>query len=263
MRFATRRAISVALALALGCAARSGPLEVRYPGFRFPADTFAFANQTIWEYQVDAANGRLSWYRREPRPAFALRCGSVARAARQFYVSARFDPTLPPVNEASYARLVHAVLRTDPRDHDATPVVIPGYPDLRTFSAAHDTLVREALGGPLPSYLQRGNWRMIFPFDARHQERLAQRLRRALARGWPPIVHVLRYPQLTINHMVLVYAADETPTRIVFRAYDPNDAERPIVLTFDRFARVFSYSTTPYFPGGPVKVYEVYDGLLF
>jgi hypothetical protein len=74
---------------------------------------------------------------------------------------------------------------------------------------------------------------------------------------------VLRYPELTLNHLVLVYDAEETPAEIRFRAYDPNDAARPVLLTYDRAARMFTYAATPYFPGGPVKAYEVYCGLFY
>ena len=103
---------------------------------------------------------------------------------------------------------------------------------------------------------------MIFPFPAIHQRRLAAQLLTSLARGWPPIVHVLRYPELTINHLVVVFDAEETPAEIRFRTYDPNDATRAVTLTYDRATRAFSFARTPYFPGGPVKAYEVYDGML-
>jgi hypothetical protein len=187
----------------------------------------------------------------------------MARVARQFYAGARFDPAAPRVDEATYARLVRAVLATDPRRAAAGRIVIPAYPDLRSFSRAHEALLKEVMAGPWQSYLQRGNWRMIFPFPASHQERLAKRLLASLARGWPPIVHVLRYPDLIINHMVLVYDAEETPTEIRFQLYDPNDAARPVLLTYDRAARAFSLAATRYFPGGPVKAYDVYHGLVY
>jgi hypothetical protein len=66
-----------------------------------------------------------------------------------------------------------------------------------------------------------------------------------------------------MNHMVVVYAAEETPAEMRFLAYDPNNASAPIVLTYDRVARRFSYPRTLYFPGGPVRVYEIYDGWLY
>jgi hypothetical protein len=254
----------LALTLVLGCLPRSTVVADSAEGrFRFPEDAFAFSNETIWKYTVDPASGGVSWYRRERRPAFALRCATLARAARQFHFGARFEPAAPVGDASTYERLVRAVLRTDPRRSPATRVVIPGYADLRSFSAAHEVLLKAALAGPWQSYMQRGNWRMIFPFTAWHQKRLAERLLEALARGWPPVVHVLRYPELTINHLVLVFAAEETPAEIRFQCYDPNDAARPVVLTYDRAARVFSLSMTEYFPGGPVKAYDVYDGIFY
>jgi hypothetical protein len=97
----------------------------------------------------------------------------------------------------------------------------------------------------------------------RHQEGVVDELRSSLARGWPPIVHVLRYPNLVVNHLMLAYDAEETQTEVRFRLYDPNDATRPVILTWDRGARTFALEATPYFPGGFVKAYEVYDGLVF
>jgi hypothetical protein len=236
-----------------------------HAAFRFPEDAFAFANQTIWEWGLDPRTGTAGWSRREPAPDFALRCGNMARAARQFSVHARFDPAAPRGEPEAYRGLVREVMARDPRrmTPSADPVVIPGYADLRGFSADHEALLKDALRGPWRSYVQRGNWRMIFPFTARHQRRVAERLVASLARGETPIVHVLRYPRLTLNHMLLVFAAAETPGEVRFSAYDPNEAERPLVITYDRGARVFSYPQTRYFGGGPVRVYEIFDGLLY
>ena len=261
-RGAGRGVHALLFALVLGCGVRRPEPAIGRAPFRFPDDAFAFANETVWEYDIDPATSRVRWRERDPAPAFSLRCGTIARAARQFYAGARFDSSAPVVDEATYRRLVRDVLRTDPRGPGERRVVIPGYPDLRSFSAAHEALTKAALAGPWQTYLQRGNWRMIFPFTGRHQRRLAATLLASLARGWPPIVHVLRYPRLTINHLVVVVAAEETPAEIRFRTYDPNDAAETVTLTYDRATRAFSFGRTPYFPGGPVKAYEVYDGLL-
>lgn len=255
--------VAVATLLALGCAVPSrGPAP---EPFRFPDDAFAFANETVWEYRLESQTRRMTWSRREPTPEFSLRCGNMVRAARQFRVHARFDATRPMAAPDEYRRLTQEVMRRDPRRQDggADPVVLPGYTDLRTFSAAHTAPVQEALEGPWQSYVQRGNWRMIFPFTPWHQRRLAARLQAEVARGRLPIVHVLVYPQQTLNHMVLVYGADVTPAEVRFHAYDPNDAKEPILLTWDRGARTFVYPSVPYFGGGPVKAYEIYDGMLY
>jgi hypothetical protein len=230
---------------------------------RFPEDVFAFPNETVWEYHVDAATGRDWWYERNPRPPFSLRCGPMARAVRQFYANARFDPSAPRADPVTYERLLRAVMASDPRRDRAARIVIPGYADLRSFSADHTALIEANISGAWTSQLQRGNWRMIFPFTRRHQAETATRLRERLAAGQPPIVHVLRFPNITLNHMIVVYAAEETPAEIRFLAYDPNDAEHPVVLAYDRGARRFSYPQTPYFPGGPVRAFEIYDGLLY
>jgi hypothetical protein len=257
-----RLASALALALVAGCTriAATGP---RPGGFRFATDTFAFANVTIWEYDRVAASGKVVWRPRLPPPEFALRCGPMARSVRQFYANARFDPAAPEASEATYAELIRRVLASDPRRPETEPIVIPGFADLRSFSGAHEKLVKSLLDHPWRTYVQRGNWRMIFPFTPGQQTNVADEMRAALARGWPPVVHVLRYPELTVNHLMLAYAAEETPSEIRFQLYDPNDADGPVVLTWERGAQAFALQATPYFPGGYVKAYTVYDGLVF
>jgi cysteine-rich repeat protein len=246
-----------------GCAARRDPVPAA-PAFRFPNDAFAFANDTVYEYDVDAPPGAPAWRRRDPVPPFSLRCGNMVRGARQFHLHARFAPEQPRPDEATVARLAAAVLARDPRAvrPDGDLIVLPGYPDLRTLSAAHEAVLKTALGGTWRSHLQRGNWRMIFPFPPEQQRAEAERLAGAVRRGEAPILHVVRFPALTLNHMVLLYAIDETPAELRFQAYDPNDAAAPIVVRWDRGGRTFVYPRTVYFGGGPVKAYGIYDGLL-
>src|SRR5205814_1888543 len=82
----TRRAVlALGLAAALGCAMRRPPADAGRGALHFPEDTFAFANDTIWEYDIDDATSHVAWRRRDPPPAFSLRCGTLARAVRQFY----------------------------------------------------------------------------------------------------------------------------------------------------------------------------------
>jgi len=263
LRFRSTGARAIALVLAVGCVARVPPPDPSQKPFRFPEDVFAFRNETVWQYDVDPATGSIAWHERDPPPAFSLRCATLARVARQFWANARFDPDVPAVDADTYARLVQDVIDSDRRGRSPTRVVIPGYADLHSFSAAHEALVKRALAGPWQSHMQRGNWRMIFPFRPVQQRDEAERLRASVAAGWPPIVHVFRYPRITLNHFVLFYAVEQTPTELRFLAYDPNDAEQPIVVSYDRAARAFDYAATPYFPGGPVKAYEAYDGLLY
>lgn len=251
------------LALCVLAARGAGATPLPVP-FDFARDTFAFSNETIWEYDVDDATGRTAWRRREPLPEFALHCGPMARGARQFHLHARFDPTRPPPDDATLAAVLADVLARDPRVLTPAddPIVVPGYAGLRALSTARAGLVRDALGGTWRSYFQRGNWRMIFPFPPGQQRAEATRIVDALRRGETPILHVLRFPELTLNHMVLVYAVTETPEELRFETYDPNDASAPIVVRWDRGARTFVYPRTIYFGGGPVKAYAIWDGPL-
>jgi hypothetical protein len=256
------RLLVVLLAATLAaCHAQHRPVPDARP-FRFERDTFAFANETVWEYHVDPERGTTWWHERDPRPPFSLRCGAIARTARQFAERAAFRADLPPADEATYARLVRAVTATDPRHPRGPRVTIPGYASLRDFSGAHATLLQAVLDGPAASFFQRGNWRMIFPFLPGEQRREAEHIAATIRAGRTVVVHVLRYPELTMNHLVLAYAVDEMPTELRFRTYDPNDAEAPVLLTWRRGARTFTWEHTPYFPGGPVRAYEVYDGLV-
>lgn len=253
---------ALALGLAMGCAS-TPPAVARRPPFRFETDSFAFANLTVWEYGVDPVTRELEGRLREISADFVFRCGAMARAVRQFYLGARFDPAAPPLTASGYAERIRAVLDTDPREPPSEPIVIPGYADLRSFSAAHEPAFMAAIGSPLQSYLQRGNWRMIFPFPPSQQAQTAWRLAGEVARGRPAILHLTLFPEQTINHFVVAYAVDETRSEIRFTTYDPNDASRPVPLVWDRAARTFSFARTESFSGGTVKAYEVYRDALY
>ena len=72
--------------------------------------------------------------------------------------------------------------------------------------------------------------------------------------------HVVRFPQLSINHALLVFAAKQLVQTIEFEVYDPNKPDRPKTLTYDRATRTFSFPGNDYWPGGRVDVYEIYRG---
>jgi hypothetical protein len=257
--------IVAACVAAWGCAGRAPvPAAAPPPPFRFANDTFAFSNETVLEYDIDEATGHATWRKREPAPTFSLRCGSMARAARQFHLHARFAPDQRRPDAATLAALVGKVLAHDPRETRPTGdyVVIPGYADLRELSAANRPFFENTLGGVWWARLQRGNWRMIFPFPPGEQREEAERLAAALHRGETPILHVLRFPSVDVNHMILLFDVTETPEELRFQAYDPNDASAPIVVRWDRGMRTFVFPRTPYFGGGPVKAYGVFDGFL-
>lgn len=254
--------LGLALALILGgCATSERGLS---RPFVFGQDSFSFENQLVWEYHFHE-DGTMTTERRNPPPEYSLHCFVVARAARQFFQNARFEPSMPRTNELGYRRLVDRVVAIDPQHFvpENKRVVIPGYANLREFSTDYEALLKKESGAWWHSYIQRGHWRIVFPFSRRGQAQAAEKLLQALRLNRPPIVHLVRFPQLSINHGVLLFGATETPEEIKFSIYDPNDSKAPTTLTFDRRTRTFNYPHNGYFVGGAVNVYEVYRSLFF
>ena len=149
--------------------------------FDFARDTFSFTNRVACEYRQDE-QGRWLAHRDKPRPLYCQHCFVVARSARQFFIAARFDPQQPIADDQTYRRLVHRVVATNPRYPlpDAEKIIIPGFAGLRQFSAARSSLLQEECGGAWQSYVQRGHWRMIFPFTRHEQTKMAEQLVREI-----------------------------------------------------------------------------------
>ncbi|SPE62921.1 conserved exported hypothetical protein [Verrucomicrobia bacterium] len=245
------------LALLCGCAATRPAANARH--FDFRQDTFAYPNELVWEYHYDD-QGKWISTRREPPPGYSLHCFVLARSAWQFFENARFDPQQPVGDETSYRRLIRRVMASSPRRilPEERKIVIPGYAGLRAFSAAQEPLLKAECGGAWQSYVQWSHWRMIFPFTRGEQQRVAKRLRSRVQKEGAVVVHLVRFPQLTINHGMLLYDCHETEKGLEFTAYDPNRPDQPAALLFDRENRTFLLAANDYFPGGRVDVYEVY-----
>ncbi|MGH7967462.1 MAG: hypothetical protein ACREIC_01915 [Limisphaerales bacterium] len=246
--------------LLTGCATSKYAAPAPARAFDFQRDTFAYSNELVWEYDYDA-QGHWTTHTREPRPTYGQHCFVMARSAWQFFANARFDPARPKADEATYRRLIRRVVETSPRHvlPDRRKIIIPGYADLRSFSRDWEGLLKAQCGGAWQCYFQRGNWRMIFPLGHGKQEKTAERLLARLGQNQPAVVHVFRFPQLSINHAVLVFGASEKPHEIEFTIYDPNEPGHPCQLFFDRDSRTFRFPPRNYFVGGPLKVYEVYS----
>lgn len=232
--------------------------------FEFDRDAFAFANELLWEYRFDSATGRTTFARRVPPPDYAHHCFVLVRAARQFLYHAAFDPARPLAAEADYRRAVREVVARNPRVPCAADrrVVIAGYEGLRAFSRAHEALLKAECGAGWESYFLRSHWRMVFPVSRRHQERTARQLTDALRQGRTPIVHLVRFPALTINHGVVVFGGRESPPQVRFQVYDPNVTAQPAELTYDRASRTFLFPANQYWAGGRVDVIEIYRSWL-
>ena len=250
--------VLVALFLATGCATQHGSSRP----FDFQADTFSYRNDLVWVYHHDPATRQTTASKREPRPDYTQRCFVVSRAARQFFDHATFDAAEPAVDARAYRRLVRRVMgrsaRGNSREKDR--IMIPGYANLRDFSRDWEELLKDECGAPWRSYLQCGNWRMILPFTRAQQQRTAERMAKWLQSGRPQVAHVVRFPQLTINHALLVYGSVKSDAGRTYLAYDPNDNSGPIELVFDKATRAFSMAPNEYFAGGVVNVYPAYHG---
>ncbi|HWY77367.1 MAG TPA: hypothetical protein VN281_17225 [Verrucomicrobiae bacterium] len=256
--------LGLVVVLASGCASTRDPQTSTRRAFDFQRDTFAFANQLVWEYHYDAKSNWVS-NPRVPKPDYSHHCFVVARSAKQFFEHARFDPTLPVADAATYRKLIHRVLATRACNElpDDEKVVIPGYADLREFSQAQEHLLKAECGSAWQSYFQRGHWRIIMPFTRHQQEKMANRLAAEIRANRPPIVHVICFPALSINHAIVLFGVSETADDIQFTAYDPNNPAKPAPLTFHRATRRFEYPANDYFYGGNVDIYEVYRGALY
>jgi len=228
--------------------------------FEFDRDSFAFPNELVWEYHFDPATAAPSVRRRVPAPHYAHHCFVLVRAARQFLYHARFDPAAGHADDAGYRRLIREVLAGSPRlpSEAGERIVIPGYAGLRELSVARESLVKEQCGGAWRSYLQRSHWRMVFPVSREHQRRTARELLEAIERDDAPLVHLLQFPSLTINHGMVIFDGARTPTGALFLAYDPNAPESPARLTYDDPTRTFSMPPNRYWRGGALNVFEIF-----
>lgn len=250
--------------LASGCATSPTSTANDRRPFNFQTDTFAYPNELVWEYHYDE-NGKWVSHPRDPAPEYYHHCFVVARTAKQFLEHARFDPNLPVADAATYRKLIRrvATANTTKFSPESEKIVIPGYPDLHSFSAAQAPLLKLGCGGAWQSYFQRGHWRLIMPFSHRFEKRMADRLVADLKDNRPPVVHLICFPSLRINHALLLFDAIESDREIRFSAYDPNNPDKPATLTFDRTTRTFSLPANNYFPGGKVDVYEVYRNWIY
>jgi hypothetical protein len=232
--------------------------------FEFARDTFAFENETYWEYHFDTAAGTTSFSPRQPKPTYAHRCFVLTRAARQFLYHVRFDAGQKPPDDPACRRLIREVMGRHPRQPcpPEKQIGIPGYASLREFSGARAPLLKGECGGAWRSYVLRSHWRMVFPISRAHQAGTAASLFAALRQNIPPIIHLVKFPALTINHSMIVFAAEETGGDIVFQAYDPNQPAQPVRLSFARNTETFSVPPNHYWAGGALDIIEVYRNWL-
>lgn len=227
-------------------------------------DNFAFRNDLFWEYEFKPG-GIVRTRKIKPQPKHPHRCFPMVRTAREFFYHAHFDSQLSKIEEAAYRERIEEIIGRSSRrpSEPEQRVTIPGYDDLHAFSAAYPELLRAACGGSWRSYLQRGNWRMLFPISDRRERKTARQLAAKVRAGRVPIVHVHQFPDVRLNHAIMIYAAEEQENGFSFQAYDPNNPGNVAELRFDGLTDSFHFERNQYFAGGVVQVYEVYRGWFY
>lgn len=191
----------------------------------------------------------------------------MSRAAMQFHKFARFDPHAAPLDDGALAERVRAITRRSAW-REALPanqrIVIPGHASLRALSRARGRILQDNIGIGWTTYVRFGSIRMLYEFSRSYQERTHAELDATLARGELFVAHLSTFPNLSINHAVLVYArvaaSSALSSRAIerYRVYDPNHPDAPRELTWSPADRAFAYQKDRDFVGGFVRVYQVY-----
>jgi hypothetical protein len=251
-----RLAVIVVAVLAAACApapsrpaAIVAPVVTTVPAFSFETDTFAFPNK------IAARNPGVPGL-------YAHHCFVLARSIRQFHQFARFDATEPRVEPAQYERLVRAVVSRAawrPPLPFEERVVIPGYANLREFSAAQERAVKAGLGGPFWTWLHWTNWRVTYDnLPPGHQDAVLHQILDELDAGRLVQLLVTNWPKPELNHTVVAYGYRRGATGLDLTVWDPNDPDAPGTVTFEaaqqRFWATRVYDTEP----GTIRVFRMY-----
>lgn len=228
--------------------------------FAFERDTFAYPHELVWKYHFDPVTGAMNVCQADPAPTYYHRCFVMARATRQFFYHARFEPDSPLADAATYRELIRRVIARSPRRRcpEEERIPIPGFDGLRAFSRAQEPLLKAGCGAAWESYFLRSHWRMIFPVMPWHAAQFAEKLAKSLPQRGLTLVHLFRFPRITINHGIVVFGLNATEHVLEFEAYDPNIPEHPVKLIYERQRRRFTFAPNRYWGGGALSVMEIY-----
>lgn len=228
--------------------------------FQFDRDTFAYPHELVWKYHFDAVTGAMTVHNSDPPATYYHRCFVMVRATRQFFYHARFDPNVPPADADTYRNLIQQLVRRNVRRRcpESERILIPGFDSLRAFSRSHESLLKAHCGAAWESYFLRSHWRMIFPVHASYRTMMVEKLKASLPNRGLTLVHLFRFPKITINHGIALYGYSEAEVAIEFDGYDPNIPEQPVKLVYEKGPRQFTFAPNRYWGGGPLKVMEIY-----
>jgi hypothetical protein len=99
---------------------------------------------------------------------------------------------------------------------------------------------------------------MIFRVYGRFQEKMAEKLKHSLHKRGVALVHLFRFPRITINHGIVLYGFAESEMQIEFAAYDPNIPAHPVTLVYEKKRRAFMFAPNIYWGGGVLSVMEIF-----
>jgi hypothetical protein len=231
--------------------------------FRYDTDTFAFANETVFNYVNGSVQSDSTSAAR--KRDYTRRCFVVTRAAVQFWKFARFDAQAAPLPGPALAERIRQVTERSvwlPPLPRAQGIVFPGYSNLREISAADPGIFQENIGLGWPVYFRAGNAPIAMPLDGSTEARLNDEILHDLGMNYPTIVWLYRFPSLAINHVVIVISGHKSGSHFHYLVYDPNYTDGPKKLDFDPATRTFFYQPTFFFKGGAVDLRALYRGVL-
>jgi hypothetical protein len=232
--------------------------------FTYSKDTFAFANETVWNY-VEGTVQKDSPDSATKKRDYTRRCFVVTRAAIQFWKFAKFEPSLPPLPPEQMAERIREVTKHDvwmPMLPPGQRIAFPGYANLREISAAEPSIFQANIGLGWPVYFRAGNMPIVIPIGRDTELELNREIFQDLQMNYPTIVWLYNFPSLDINHVLVIISGRHTGDRFHYKVYDPNYATGPRNLDFDVPSKTFTYQPTFYFKGGAVEARAIYRGVL-
>lgn len=243
----------------MGCA-HTVPTQRSTHKFSAKSDSFAFQNDTVWEYEEGKVAAKSS------KPAdpkkYSRRCFVMSRAVVQFWKFAKFDPSSPALNKLKLKERVRELCRIDVWREEyplQERIVFPGYANLHDLSQAEEGVLKENIGLDWPIYFRFGNTKMLMSPSAEQERSINDDLQQWLQENQLAIVWVYRFPEMDINHCVVIYdCVKGHEGGYHYFAYDPNSPGQSIKIDFDPTTNVFSFPPTFYFSGGAVSLRQVY-----
>ena len=246
----------------LSAHAYTPPLVPAPHALRYPEDTFAFKNETVWNY----VGGEV-----KPGPAkiearqYTQRCFVLSRSIVQFWKFARFEPQQKPLSADQLARRIRRVTERSvwlPALAKKDRVIIPGYRNLREASAKMTYVFQKNLGLGWPFYFRLGNAVITFWVTRALEDRLNGEIWHDLHMRMPSILWIYRFPSLKMDHVIVVYSGTHDARGYHYNVYDPNYRDRFSHLDYDPATRTFRFEPVYYFKGGSVTARSIYRGLL-